>query len=69
MREIKFCEDTKMDIDDYIAIKEMLIRNGLHQGYVDKQDFIENVNIKDKKLIEQIIDLHEEFDLVFFKSK
>lgn len=68
-REIKLCEENNLEIDDYIAIKEMLIRTGLHQGYVDKSDFMQNVNLKDKNLLEKIIDLHEEFDLVFFKNK
>lgn len=68
-RELQLCEDNGVEIDDYIALKEILIRTGLQKGYVNKEDFQRNVNFKNKNFLDQIMDLHEEFDLIQFKGK
>lgn len=68
-REIKLCEDNNVEIDDYIALKEILIRTGLQKGYVNKESFLKEIQFKDVGFINKIMDLHEEFDLVNFKNK
>ena len=62
--EAKFCKENDIDLEDYIIIKEKLIRDKLHQGYVDKEEFIDSFNLKNKSILSKIYDIHKEFNLI-----
>lgn len=68
-REIKLCQDNGVDIDDYIALKEILIWTGIEKGHVNKEKFKSESGFKDTAFVDKIMELHEEYDLVNFKSK
>ena len=42
-KEIKMCEDLNIELDDYIIIKEALVRNNISNGFVDRNQFISNI--------------------------
>ena len=37
------CEDLDLELEDYIIIKEALVRNNISNGFVDRNKFIENI--------------------------
>ena len=43
------------------------MRDKMHYGYVDKKEFVDSFNLKNKSIISKIFDIHKQFNLIIEK--
>lgn len=66
-KELKLCEDLNLKYDDYMVIKEYLVRECIHKGYIDRETIFVNYR-GDKNVIHSIIDFHVKHDILIDKN-